>query len=71
MAGSVSSALSALLILAGCGLAAASALKGILPAGVKGAGGPAPGVDAAFSLTTSASAILLAFTLAASATPIG
>ena len=71
IAGSVSSALYALLILAGCGLAAASALKGIRPTGAEGASGPAAGFDAGFSVTTSASAIVLAFALAASATPTG
>ena len=66
IAGSVSSALR---MMAGCGLAA-SAVKGIFATGVGGGDEPTTAADAGFCGTASASAILLAFALAASATLI-
>jgi len=66
IAGSVSSALR---MTAGCGLAAASAVKGIFAAGVGGGEELTTAAEAGCG-TASASAILLAFALAVSATLI-
>ena len=70
-AGAIAGSLSgAFLATAGCGLAPASAVRGIFGAGAGDAEELTAGAAGGFSVTASASAILLAFARAASATLI-